>query len=578
MTPFTCIRDAGLALVLLSMPWSIATAAVPTLACPAGVPGVVGRPFAGKTLTNANFSYQVLINADFSGATLDGVAFIGANLTGANFSGAYFINSQALPVDFMYATLNNACFQGAHFLADRAPTYFTKAQLGSADFSNTDLSKGTVLFGPSALALPIAFDRPRFRNTVMSCEFISQWPAFDMSGATGLQACGSQLKGFDFSNARLAGADFSRIDLSGTNWKGANLRGTDFQGATLDNATGMNSTDLSGALFNLVSARFVNFSNGKLYGASFIGADLEGANFANAFLQNNTKDPLGPISSAATFDNAHLKNVSFAGANLASVSFANASLYGSLLGPPTGVCSTDVSSCGTTPVTGGTCSCATLSGANLTRANFSGAYLYGVDLTTLNTVINGTTFDNAILVSANFAQATFQVDTSQGGAAPSFKQAWLQGANVGTSANLSFASLDGAQVDFGFVDSSGKLRTSNAIALLLGSNYTNFQNWSGSATPCVRVEYAKATVLPVGVGNMTCPNGLSYPSQGCGALLPRGQPSTPVNPQWKAAASLIGGTLPGWYYFDSTYENATATSSPPSNPPLCKGLPFETKW
>jgi uncharacterized protein YjbI with pentapeptide repeats len=558
--------------------------------CPA--PGA-GNDYSGKPLVLCNFNKADLRNAKFANANLTAVVFDGADLTGADFSGATFADSgdAMLPTDFSFANLTGASFNGATF---KGLTYLTYATLTCADFSNIDISTSNAVFGPSPLKLDKSatckppLTRTTFAQTVMNCEFIDDWNFLDLNHATGLQACAAQLLGHDFSGAGLDFADLSSMDLSGTTWAGASLRRTVFQGSTLDNAKGLDGasrTELAAANFKNVSAKLVNFSNGKLNGADFSGAELQGANFSGASLIDDPNDPLGPIRVAAKFDNAHLQYVNFSGATLNSVSFKYASLYGSMIGAPPASCQTDIAQCGNNPVTGSTCSCATLANANLTRTDFSSAFLYGVDFSSANgnTKVNGTTFSGAVLVGANFNGAAFGIDTSQGGQATTLDGAWLQGANL-RGVDLTNVSLAGAYVDFGVINSDGSARPGGNLALLLTANHTKFRGWTGSATPCVHVENPNASVLPTDNGSMTCPNGNSY-AVGCGALAPRdnsagGTPANPpppcntptTNAKWCGGSVTAAVGIVGWYRRQSTYENGAAPSA------QCNGQPVETRW
>jgi uncharacterized protein YjbI with pentapeptide repeats len=544
-----------------------AQAAVPPLtpACPGSL--LEGSyDYHGLTLVKCNFSGLDLRGANFKGATLTAVVFVRTKLVGADFSGAVFTDSgnALFPNDFTLADLRQAKFTNAQF---NGPTYLTHAKLSAADFSGSGLPIDQAVFGEALDFDANASPRVSFAGRTMSCEFVPQWPQLDLTGANGLPACAAQLAGFNFSKAMLAGADLSGIDLRKTKWHGAQLSGTNFQSATLDGATGLDGaagTVLKGALFNRASARFVDFTAGKLNGAAFTGANLEGADFSNADL---SADPAAPNGTAAQFDGASLKNVSLAGATLNSVTFKFASLFGTALGVPASQCTLARPSCPEyAPRTGGTCSCATARGANLTDADFSNAFVHGVDFSS-KTVVVGTKFDGAILVAANFADATFQIDPTNGGKAPSFKGAWLQGM---AAAGLNKSDLANAFVDFGVIE-RGQPRSSNALFLQLGADYTRFRNWSGaSTTPCVRLRYDKATVLPGNVSNMTCPNGLSYPRIGCGAARP-GNAGAPLNPAWNGGL-VANAQTPGWYQLDSTYE---AAGSPKL---FCHGAPIDPAW
>lgn len=538
----------------------------PTASCPPSrVPG--GLDYHGLALVKCNFNRLNLSGANFNGATLTAVAFVRSNLAGADFSGATFVDSgnPAFPNDFSFSNLTRAKFVGARF---KGLTYLTYATLTSADFSNTDLSQGNAVFGETLVFDAAASTRLNFSGATLNCEFVPQWAAIDLSRTKGLAACAAQLAGFNFSNAMLAGADLSGIDLTKTQWKGAQLSGTNFQSATLDGATGMNGaalTVLKGALFNQASARYVDFSLGKLNGASFIGADLEGADFSNADL---SADPNTPNGTAGHFDRASLKNVSLAGATLNSVTFSHASLFGTAVGAPSGQCTLAKANCPpSAPATGGTCSCASARGANLTDADFSNAFLYGVDFSTKATLVNATRFDGAILVGANFSNATFRIDQTNGGKAPTFNGTWLQGVSA---PGLLKSVLAGAFVDFGVV-ANGIPRTSNALQVRLSADYTRFRNWNGaSATPCVRLRYDRASALPGDVGTMTCPNNLSYPNVGCGAPTPKGA-AAPLNPAWNGG-KVASAQPQGWYQLDSTYEASTR------GPAVCNGAQPDPAW
>ncbi|MFS8083751.1 MAG: pentapeptide repeat-containing protein [Ginsengibacter sp.] len=522
--------------------------------------------YHGLALVKCNFSGADLSGANFKGATFTAVVFVRAKLQDADFSNAIFVDSgnPVYPNDFTLADLHQAKFIGAQF---KGLTYFSHANLSFADFSGSGLSLGRASFGETIVDDPVGYSGPIFAGRIMTCEFVPQWSSLDLSNTTGLAACAAQLVGRDFSGgARLAGADLSGLDLTKTKWDGANLNGTNFQGATLEGATGLNGaarTELKGALFNRASARYVDFSAGKLNGASFTQADLEGADFSYAHLTGVAGGPAG------NFNGANLKNVSLAGASLNSVSFTYASLFGTALGRPASTCQLAKATCpADLTATGATCSCASASGANLTDADFSNAFVYGVDFTG-STVLNGTQFNNAILVASNFTGVKFSVDPAQGGKAPLFNGAWLQGVSATGMLN---SGLSGALVDFGRYDEdSNSVLTSNKLRVQLSPEFTKFRNWRGaSATPCIKLEYGNATALPSNVGSMTCPNGQSYPDVpvGCGVLQPKGV-GLPLNPNWYGGAA---SELAGWYESDSTYEAKTTGTA------VCNGGTTDATW
>lgn len=516
-----------------------------------------GHDYHGLTLALCSFSGQDLTNANFTGATLTGVVFIKTNLTGADFSGATFADSgnATLPTDFSFANLTNAKFVGAKF---NGTTYFTYATLSCADFSSPDsgtmdLNNGNAIFGDSPLVIDTKQCRPKFRGTTMNCEFVAQWNLLDMSNAK-IAACTGQLQtvqgnGYDFSGGIYSNVVFDNLDLSASKWNGAVLEYASFQGATLDNATGFNGTPqarskLSATKFNNASVQNVDMSYAELYGAQFTNANLSNSSFAQSFLQANTS-ATPPIETAAVFDGAHLRNVTFANAQLQSVKFRFASLYGTYGGAaPAFPCQAANSGGQCGKPNGPACTCASASGAELTGTDFSNAYLYGVDFG--KTKVNGTIFGSAILAGANFASAQFQVD---GGAAPDFTKALLQGATFDADANLVGTVLLNAFVDFGKASNPNSF---NILYLLLTTDYTGFRGWTGSSQPCVQMTYGAFTAVPPNA-SMTCPNG---DSAVCGA----GNTQASLG-YWRSKVAMASNSVQGWYMFDATYDNATATSA-----------------
>ncbi|MEO7338725.1 MAG: pentapeptide repeat-containing protein [Caldimonas sp.] len=524
-------------------------AARPALACP---PSRVanGHDYRGLTLTLCSFSGQDLTNASFVGATLIGVLFIKTNLTGADFTDVTFADSgfAQLPTDFTFANLTRARFVGSKF---NGLTYLTYATLSCADFSSpdsgtTDLSNGNAVFGDAPLDIDPKDCRPNFRGATMTCEFVAQWKLLDMSGAR-ITGCTDQGKGQDFSGGNYSNVVFDGLDLSGSKWNGAVLEYASFQGATLDNASGLNGTSsrlskLSATRFNNASLQNVDLSHAELYGAQFTNANLTNSSFDGSFLQANTS-VTPPIETAAVFDGAHLRNVTFANAHLSSVKFRFASLYGTFGGDkPTFPCPPANNQCEIP--TGSTCACATASGADLSATDFSNAYLYGVDFG--RATINGTNFGSAILAGANFSSAQFRVN---GGAAPDFTKALLQGATFDQDANLVDTGLLDAFVDFGKASNQGNF---NVVFLLLTSDYTGFRGWTGSKRPCVAMSYGSFTTVPPNA-SMTCPSGNATV---CGAG------NTPASlAHWKSAIAMANNSVPGLYYADATYDDGADTNA-----------------
>ncbi len=493
------------------------------------------KDFHGQTITRANFSYQNLTNANFAGATLIAPFFEYANLTNANFQGATIMNDSANPAlvaDFSFANLEGACFLGARF---NGLTYFTSATLTCANFSDTDLTAGTAIFGES----PLIFDRAKtscrlaFRSSVMDCEFLPDWRFLDLSGAD-IKACSSELAGRDFSNAK----------LDSVNLSGANLDGVKFVKA-----------DLSQAILDGASLRNADLSYATLLGAHLNLANLTGASLYHAFLSNDT--PSG-ITNAASVRQAHLKNVNLSFAQLSGVDFTYSNFYGE---DPAGtsVCKTAATraQCRQNPsknYEGFTCDCATAHGATMTQTKFSRGYLYGVDFTAA--AGQGVDFREAVLVGSNFSGASITSDP-QSGAVASFFRSLLQGANLAGAQFKDRPNLSDAFVDF---TPGGN----NVYIFLDGANHNQF-NCPDCSPPtgsnvCVFVNYPVPTSVP-GVP-LTCPSGFIGD---CGAADPRGG-----NLNWKSRIADIGmppnGVPPAWYEHDSTY------TKPPLNPSvICNG-------
>jgi uncharacterized protein YjbI with pentapeptide repeats len=505
---------------------------------------------AGQTLTTPNFSHQDLTGADFTGATIIGAAFIRANLTGAKFDNAKFQSVPGFPTqtpDFSFANLSNASFTGAQFLA---PTYLTYANLTCADFSNTDISNGNAVFGderliyhPEMATCPVVLGdiaRTKFRNTIMNCEFINDWKAFDLTGAD-VSACSTQLAGRDFSGALMSGVDLTGAVLDGAKFIGANLTL-----ATLRNAS----------LQCTPAGQCVDMSNALLQGSHFDNANLTGANLFGAFLSNNNTVN---ITDAATMTQAHLKNVNLATAQLSGVRFTLANFYGKEHSNPNG-CATTIPNSDA----GFTVLCASARGATLTATDFTDAYLFGVDFT--NATILGGTFYEAVVTGANFAGATIGTDPNSG-AGTDFSRAFLQGTNLDKATTLTRANFSNAFFDF--------RRGGNSLFILLnGTNHNQFAcstpstcNPASGLEVCLQVFYPLATVPGDNI-SITCPDGDgAAKTGGCGDADPTGG-----NARWMSHLTIgkppDPGPPPGFYENDSTY---TPRGSLPIRPPtnLC---------
>ncbi len=487
---------------------------------------------SGQTLTRPNFSHQNLAHANFQNATIIGGMFVKAVLTNADFSGATFQTVPGSPAqtpDFTYADLTNAKFIGAKF---QGPTYFTYATLTCADFSQTILNNGNVVFGEG----PLTYTPPRnptdcrttFQGATMNCEFIVDWRAFDLTGAD-VTACLHKLSGRDFSGAVMAKVNLDNAVLDGANFNGA---------------------DLGQALLNFASlqclpppGKCVDLSGAQLQGAKLNNANLSGASLYNAVLSKNVNNK---IEDAAALNSAHLKNVNLALAQLSGVSFENANFYGTLAATAGGCATSGNEHSGFTQL------CASAFKANMNSTNFHNAYLFGVDFT--SATIEGVSFTNAVLVGAEFSDATIS-SSSGSGASTQFRGAYLQGAQFdnATQSNVDMTNA--------FVDFSG----GGSVYIDLSTTHNQFACSplspcvpASGADVCVQAFYAGATTVKTDNTTMTCPDGSAGP---CGKAEATSCRDVPQTAHWNSKFAIgtpVGEDTPppGWYSNDATYTCA----------------------
>lgn len=192
----------------------------------------------------------------------------------------------------------------------------------------------------------------------------------------------------------------------------------------------------------------------------------------------------------------------------------------------------------------------------MTGTDFSNAFLYYADFGGGTTVINGTNFGSAILTGANFAGANFEVN---GGAAPDFTNALLQGATFSVDATLDQAVLLNAFVDFGAASNSNE---GNNLFMQLPSNYTGYPRRKAAAQPCVMLTYGSFSAVPPNA-SMTCPNGNTTT---CGA-----GDSAQSLANWRSAIAMANNSVPGWYQFDATYDKAVSNAA-------CNGNNVDPNW
>lgn len=507
----------------------------PTVDC-SKVPA--GHDFrGGGTLLTPNLARQNLRGANFSGVTLVGAAFICADFTNATFQAQL---GQVSQTDFSFANLSGAKFTRATF---DAPTYFTYATLTSADFSHTDISTTNAIFGDEPLVFDAAATpRLTFANATMSCEFIDQWRDLDLSGAV-LGGCIAQLAGRNFSGAVMAG-----VDLTGARLDGAQLTGADLSGAVLDRASLQCGPASDGS-----GARCVDLYNARMLGTSLNNANLSGASLYGAFLSNSDG------GNAASMIQAHLKNVNLSAAQLSGVDFTRANFYGNTSANTAAGCTT------TGPnYSGFTRGCATAHNATMVTTKFAEAYLYGVDFTTAK--IASVSFDQAVVIGANFAGATIGTFSLAAGRT-AFTRAHLEGTNLDKAAALD-ADLSDAFVDF---RAGGNI----TFVLLDGGNHNTFAcSDPPTCKPptgqdvCVWVNYPVTTV-PDSNANLKCPDGTSSGADVCGAASSAGN-------HWKGSLDATkppSGVPPAWYQNPPSFGSTTSGA-----PPRCNGGAPVPRW
>ena len=507
-----------------------------TLTCPSRS---TGKDFHGQTIVRANFGYQDLTNANFSGAILAAPFFVHANLTGANFQDAVFVNdgsNSSLVADFSFANLQDACFIGTQF---NGPTYLTNANLTCADFSRVDLTNGNAIFGES----PLQFDRsrtacrPAFRSSIMTCEFLRDWPLLDLSSAN-IRACLNELAGRDFTSAKMPGVDLT--------------------GALLDNAKFVGA-DLTKAILNRASLQNVDLSYATLFGGQLNNTNLTGASLYGVYLAN---DHGGNIINAASVRHSHLKNVNLSSAHLSGVDFTYSNFYGEdpaqtggcKIAPSRKQCDQPASE----NHQGFTCNCASAHGAIMTETKFDNAYLYGVDFT--NSRGQAVDFHQAVLTGSNFSGA--ELSSNAQGVAASLSRAFLQGANLEGALLNDTPNLTDAFLDF-------SVGGNNIYIFLDGVNHNQFtcpncKPASGSDV-CVVVNYPRGSNVPSSA-ILTCPDGRVAD---CGPDNPTGR-----NPSWKSRLNIESppsGVPPAWYENDATY-----TTKPVNPGSICKGAGAES--
>jgi uncharacterized protein YjbI with pentapeptide repeats len=446
------------------------------------------------------------INCKLQHWDLTGTQLQGWDLSGIDLSGSVLVNVKMNNANLAGAKLSGTSLQCVDFSgADQEhPTDLTQVDFTSSRFFTS----------------PVC--RSNFKYTLLSVAKLPPtfWKNLDLSYATFVDSKGQQLS-----------SEAHPLDLSSTT-----LTGVSLEGAILDYATGLAKADLTQAVLSDASLRHVNLSQAVLDGAQLNNANLDNTNLSEAHFIKPSPD-----GAAANLQGAFLRNVNLSKGKLSGAKFTNANFYSSLeVG--SGLCIPD-------PNTGFTNGCATASHATMDLTSFNGAYLFGVDFT--GATAQGVNFGNSFLTGANFAGATLSADPS--GSDTGFSGAFLQGTNLNGVILQNGISLENAFVDFA--------AAGNIISLKLGGEHTTFSGyWNKPGQPvCAQMVYAQPTTVPQTDRNVTCPNGLRYPS-GCGAATPDGS-----NLHWK---SLVDISSFASYQLNSTY-------TPASSQPICQ---YDPKW
>jgi len=370
-----------------------------------------GGDFTGQDLTDSDFRTARLDNANFSNADLTNALFLGAKLANANFSGADLSHAQV-----------GSHFQGTE--GDLTNVNFSSATLvgttigasTGADFTNAVL-QDTIL--SSGITLPQLESTMSYQNRDLTGVVVPA--SIDLTGKdfSGWTLAGARLP--NLSGAQLNGADLSGAwleNLKEANLSGANVRGAQFQRDSnltqeqLKSSASYQSKDLAGVgLFFDVSGW--DLSGVDLTEAHITNGLVSESNFSNTKLANaslwsskfNDVSFQGADLAGSNVRRSTLANVDMSGANLTDVDFANATLSSVILD------GTDLRT-------------VNLSGVRTISGSFRGANLSGLSLPSLGF---GTDLTDAIVSDTSFQAITeAQLYSTQ-----SYKNQNLRGVSFG---------------------------------------------------------------------------------------------------------------------------------------------------
>lgn len=467
---------------------------------------------------------------------LTGIDLSNEDFSGFDFTGAVFTNADLGGTDFTSAKLAGANFSSNGTRLEQ--TNFSGTTLTCASFVNTDVSVASSFAG-SVFAEDFSCYLDLEGATIDFANFeAADWRFFNLTGSAMLNVP-------DTLSSLSAPLDLSGIILNGVQW---------LAGKTLDHVnlgcyarqpgqTTVCPTPSGTAVCSTLQ-------QSVLTGASLRKACLSGADLESAFLSFSNLDgadmsqadllALPGGNKAVTLEGAFMRNVNLTGADLTGVRAQNVNFYSASGGK------------------------ADASGVTAPGADFSGAYLAFADFSGSGSLSNfqGTTWNGAMLLGANFSQADLGVNTSGGvnsGSNTSFDGAYMQGTIFENGAVLD-------DVDFTntYWDALGAGGSLNLLIPKQNLEFTGY--WKALALPeCPQaLMWSSGNPPPMGVTTIdnTCPNALPGP---CDTVWDQ--------PKIDISRALFQSAVPPDYPQDSNASAENQCSSSFSDP-----NPFDLCW
>lgn len=408
----------------------------------------------------------------------------GIDFSDEDFSGGLdFTNSI-----FDEAILTNASFNGANL----TQAHFSGAKLSGVDFSNANLSC-TQLDGSDVTSSTFANNVLRtdfacylnFTDTALNYSTIAQanWRYLNLSWSrmnNVPDTLSTAVEPLDLSGSRLSNVKWlagKAMDYANFGCYASELGQDNIcpepNGATV-------CSTLQGTALSSASLRRTCFRDASMEGAFLSFANLDSADMSGVQLQALSGGKV------ATLEGAFMRNVDLSGANLTGVTANNVSFY---------------------TASGGT---ADATGITAPGANFSESYLAFADFSGAQSVLQSTTWINAMLIGADFSQADLSTNTSGGvnsGTNTTFEGAYLQGAQFDTT------TLDDVNFINTYWDAIG---AGGELNFLLPKQNLLFQSyWKDAGVPeCPPALTWHSGLTPPMMetsDSNTCPNGLPGP-------------------------------------------------------------------